>query len=531
MIIICKECSTKFRLDESLLMETGSQVRCCACKNIFTAYPPQVLGITGPAQVSSAPQGYFDSEEELGPGGVGGFQKTSPEEDDDGLELDVEEEDEDIDADGIDLGDDDTGLDDGGINLDNNMPGMDTGITFDEDMEFDTDSDVSDADDMDLSTGINLNLDQGEDLELDTESDLKKDSTEPEIELPDLEPDPVAAESSSADDEDFEFEFELDEEGFEIEDDLKLDEPSADPDEVEQEEDLELSIYDEEDFDQKQEITASIEVKEDIVVPEEINEFEDDDEYESVELEIDDGTDVIEDDDFVEKEFEDDGDYEIEEFDEDDQEYEDDDIIDEEYEDGEVSDKKTKKSKKKSGKLLKVLVTILMLLGVGYGSFKLTDGFTKSFDLSKINFSVLKNLLNFSDMDEIPVWATIDNQSLNGRYVTNESSGQLFVITGKITNESKLPLNNIEIEGTLIAKGGVVAKKKKVFCGNKIPEGQLSTSSISAINTLLLRKDGEQGANLNIKANESVPFMVVFSNLPDELENYTVTVNSFKRMN
>ncbi|MCP3899829.1 MAG: DUF3426 domain-containing protein, partial [Desulfobacteraceae bacterium] len=132
--------------------------------------------------------------------------------------------------------------------------------------------------------------------------------------------------------------------------------------------------------------------------------------------------------------------------------------------------------------------------------------------------------------DEVPVWATINNQSLNGRYVNNESSGKLFVITGKITNESTLPINNIEVEGTLISKGGQVAKKKKVFCGNKIPEGQLSSLNVSNINRMLQRPNGEQNANINIQPNKSVPFMVVFSNLPNELENYTVTVSSFKRM-
>ncbi|MCK5098251.1 MAG: DUF3426 domain-containing protein, partial [Desulfobacteraceae bacterium] len=227
---------------------------------------------------------------------------------------------------------------------------------------------------------------------------------------------------------------------------------------------------------------------------------------------------------------EEDEEYEEDEED-DDQEFEDDDIIDDDYDDEKILEDKPAKPKKKPSKLFKVLLTILLLLAVGYGAFVATGGFTKSIDFSKINFSIVKNLLDSSKMDQIPVWATINNQSLNGRYVNNENTGKLFVITGKITNESTIPLNHVQVEGTLIAKGGVIAKKKKVFCGNKIPEGQLSSLSVGAIERILQRKDGEQGANLNIKANESVPFMVVFSNLPDELENYTVTVNSFKRMN
>ena len=549
MIIICKECSTKFRLDESLLKETGSKVRCCVCKHIFTAYPPQALGKTEGSQPLPSQQGYFDSEESI----EAGTQTAESEPDDDGLELDVDEEDEDMDADGLDLGDDDTEFDDGGIEMGNNMPGMDTGMNFDEDMDTGMPDMALDSDgalgDLDLDTEINLNLDQGEELELDADSDLKKDTAEPEVEPaiapePEVEPaiapepEPMAEEElSDGDVDDFEFEFELDEEEkFEIEEDITLDEPSIESEKIDQEqevpgeEDFELSL-DDGTFTEE---TESDDTSLDII--EETTQSDESDQYESIGLEIDDDVISDEEDDNYEieevDELEEDDDYEIEEYDDqyDDQEFEDDDIIDDDYDDEKILEDKPAKSKKKPSKLFKVLLTILLLLAVGYGAFVATGGFTKSIDFSKINFSIVKNLLNFSKMDQIPVWATINNQSLNGRYVNNETTGKLFVITGKITNESSIPLNHIEVEGTLISKGGIVAKKKRVFCGNKIPEGQLSSLSVGAITRILQRKDGEQGANLGIKANESIPFMLVFSGLPEELENYTVTVTSFDRM-
>ncbi|MCK5311287.1 MAG: zinc-ribbon domain-containing protein [Desulfobacteraceae bacterium] len=547
MIIICKECSTKFRLDESLLKATGSKVRCCVCKHIFTAYPPQALGKTEVSPPLPSQQGYFDSEENVGADGPGSFQKSEPEPDDDGLELDVEEEDEDMDEGGLDLGDDDTGFDDGGIDMGNNMPGMDTGMNFDEDMdtgiELDTDS-GGELEDMELDTEINLNLDQGEEIDLDADSDLKKDSAAPETEQAiEPEPEPVADEDLSNDDvDDFEFEFELDEEEkFDIEEDITLDEPSIESEAIDEEqeapgeEDFELSLDDESFDEEVVSEDASLDIEDaslDI-----IEESDDSDQYESSGLEIDD--DVIDDigddeDDNYEieevDEFEEDDDYEIEEYEDDEKEYADDDIIDDDYDDDKTLEDTSAKPKKKPSKLFKALLVILLLLCVGYGAFMITGGFTKSIDFSKINFSIVKNLLDSSKMDQIPVWATINNQSLNGRYVNNENTGKLFVITGKITNESTIPLNHVQVEGTLIAKGGVIAKKKKVFCGNKIPEGQLSSLSVGAIERILQRKDGEQGANLNIKANEGVPFMLVFSGLPEELENYTVTVTAFDRM-
>lgn len=40
MIITCKKCHTKFNLDEKLLKQAGSKVRCSKCQNIFLAYLP-----------------------------------------------------------------------------------------------------------------------------------------------------------------------------------------------------------------------------------------------------------------------------------------------------------------------------------------------------------------------------------------------------------------------------------------------------------------------------------------------------------
>ena len=38
MIIECEKCRSKFKLDESLLSQKESKVRCSLCKHVFTAY-------------------------------------------------------------------------------------------------------------------------------------------------------------------------------------------------------------------------------------------------------------------------------------------------------------------------------------------------------------------------------------------------------------------------------------------------------------------------------------------------------------
>lgn len=41
MIVQCENCGTRFNLDEALIKEEGSRVRCSLCKHIFTVYPPR----------------------------------------------------------------------------------------------------------------------------------------------------------------------------------------------------------------------------------------------------------------------------------------------------------------------------------------------------------------------------------------------------------------------------------------------------------------------------------------------------------
>jgi len=60
MIITCNKCSTRFTLDDSLVAENGSKVRCSVCKNIFTAYP-----LPREPELPSAPVADFDSAPDL----------------------------------------------------------------------------------------------------------------------------------------------------------------------------------------------------------------------------------------------------------------------------------------------------------------------------------------------------------------------------------------------------------------------------------------------------------------------------------
>jgi len=56
MVISCKECLTRFKVNEALLKMTGSSVKCSLCGTVFTAYPAESKD---PAESKQEDEGRF----------------------------------------------------------------------------------------------------------------------------------------------------------------------------------------------------------------------------------------------------------------------------------------------------------------------------------------------------------------------------------------------------------------------------------------------------------------------------------------
>jgi len=58
----------------------------------------------------------------------------------------------------------------------------------------------------------------------------------------------------------------------------------------------------------------------------------------------------------------------------------------------------------------------------------------------------------------------------------------------------------------------------------------LKTGKIADINKILAVKTGNNNLNTNIKPKSDIPFMIVFSALPEQVQNFTVKVISFEKV-
>jgi len=207
MIISCNECDSTFSVDDSLIKDTGSKVRCSKCNSVFLAYPQPLE---------------TDEGEELSLEGI------------DTSLADLEKDDGPLDSEGL--------LDELELDLDdfNDEPGDDDGLESegpadDTDGELELDLDLDDDDDADLAmfeeadAGDELpDLSDFEDLAGLDDDSLAMDDTDEELEDLNLE-----LENET------DVEAEIDETSLEFEDDEALDLSNLD---FEEEDDAEVEV-------------------------------------------------------------------------------------------------------------------------------------------------------------------------------------------------------------------------------------------------------------------------------------------------
>jgi predicted Zn finger-like uncharacterized protein len=118
-------------------------------------------------------------------------------------------------------------------------------------------------------------------------------------------------------------------------------------------------------------------------------------------------------------------------------------------------------------------------------------------------------------------------KGVSGTFVESQKEGQLFVIKGMVVNSYSKNRRFVLVKGAILNDQGKVVKEKLAYAGNSFKDDQLRKMTLEEINQALKDRSGQGNANENIEAGGTIPFMVVFSDLPDNLSEFTVeTVSS-----
>jgi len=113
------------------------------------------------------------------------------------------------------------------------------------------------------------------------------------------------------------------------------------------------------------------------------------------------------------------------------------------------------------------------------------------------------------------------------RFITNQSGGELLVITGSVVNRYEHPRNLIKLEASLYDGQGEVIRTRSSFAGTVIPEDRLKKEGLGPLQTQLASRQG--GAGNVVAPGKSTPFMVLFGNMPENMEEFVVEVVSSRK--
>ena len=116
---------------------------------------------------------------------------------------------------------------------------------------------------------------------------------------------------------------------------------------------------------------------------------------------------------------------------------------------------------------------------------------------------------------------------IEGYFAESDKAGELFIISGSVINNYSKNRSYILLKGELLDTEEVSLKNQTAYAGNTISKEQLKEISAEEINNLMKNLAGTNNSNVNIKPGGSVPFMIIFTDLPrDEMVEYTVEVEA-----
>ena len=113
-------------------------------------------------------------------------------------------------------------------------------------------------------------------------------------------------------------------------------------------------------------------------------------------------------------------------------------------------------------------------------------------------------------------------EAVTGKFCQSGKAGNLFCVQGTIVNSYPGSRSFIRVKGSLLDEKGLAVRQKIVFAGNTFTEDELKEMTLLQINDGMANRAGKGNANMNVKAQGRVPFMIVFDNLPDNLSEFTV---------
>ncbi|MCK4535522.1 MAG: zinc-ribbon domain-containing protein [Desulfuromonadales bacterium] len=173
------------------------------------------------------------------------------------------------------------------------------------------------------------------------------------------------------------------------------------------------------------------------------------------------------------------------------------------------------KRKSPLSRILVLLILLLIALGGAAAYFYMQDG---SLDINRI-------IQRFTG--ETQPGASEHRIGINisgSSYVNNQSAGQLLVVQGEAINNFPTARSAITVKGVLLDAQGKTLFQQTVSCGNFLDDKTIGRMPFDKIEETMNNQFGDSLSNMNVAAGASIPFTIVFRNLPDGIANINVEI-------
>lgn len=114
--------------------------------------------------------------------------------------------------------------------------------------------------------------------------------------------------------------------------------------------------------------------------------------------------------------------------------------------------------------------------------------------------------------------------SVRGYYRNNTQTGRLFIIQGLVENHHAKARVKVLVRGRLRDKNGKVARQAVVYAGVVFTPEELKELSLKELQARLGDPKGPDGSPYVVPKGGTIPFMVVFADLPSNLAEFTAEV-------
>lgn len=162
--------------------------------------------------------------------------------------------------------------------------------------------------------------------------------------------------------------------------------------------------------------------------------------------------------------------------------------------------------------VFKSLVVLLSVVGLAAGGFLVRDILPGA--------SQLRGYFGLKALNGGEV--AFSRLHTRGYYIDNAGVGTGYVIEGNAMHNASQAKRLIKVRGALFNSLGEKVKEEVVYGGNILSDNELQTLEPDQISACLSNPPESTSINPAVSPRKSIPFMIVFFDLPEDLKEFSV---------